>query len=70
LVVGYPPCPRLEAFCDFIPAKFGLVVVIGTLPIPENYFLTHLALGTWSSASWQDRILNILPAWEMRLAYD
>jgi predicted metal-binding protein len=21
LVVGYPPCPRLQAFCDFIPAQ-------------------------------------------------
>lgn len=70
LVVGYPPCPRLEAFCDFIPAKFGLEVVIGTHPIPENYFLTHQSLGSWASARWQDRIQNILPAREMRLAYD
>ena len=48
LVVGYPPCPRLEAFCDFIPAKYQLEVVIGTHPIPQNYYMMHQRLGTGS----------------------
>ncbi len=70
LVVGYPPCPRLEAFCNYIPAKYELGVVIGTHPIPQNYFLTHKRLGTWQSDKWQDRIKHVLPEVEMRLAYD
>ncbi len=70
LVVGYPPCPRLDAFCKFIPEKYGLEVVIGTHPIPQNYHLTHQALGTWQSARWQERIKHILTDKEMRLAYD
>jgi predicted metal-binding protein len=70
LVVGYPPCPRLEAFCNFIPAKYGLDVVIGTHPIPQNYYLTHKGLGTWQSAKWQHRIRHVLPDKKMRLAYD
>ncbi len=49
LVVGYPPCQRLKAFCEFIPAKYGLDVVIGTHPIRQNYYLTHQNLGTWHS---------------------
>ena len=70
LVVGYPPCPRLEAFCKYIPAKYGLEVVIGTHPIPQNYLLTHERLGTWQSDIWQNRIKHVLPDKEMRLAYD
>ena len=70
LVVGYPPCPHLDAFRDFIPAKFGLEVVIGTHPIPENYYRTHRDLGTWQSAAWQERIENVVNDSEMRRAYD
>jgi predicted metal-binding protein len=70
LVVGYPPCPHLEDFCAFIPAKYGLEVVIGTHPIPENYYLTHQHLGTWRSDKWQSLIQEVLPGQAMRLAYD
>jgi len=70
LVVGYPPCPRLEAFCDYIPAAFGLEVVIGTHPIPEGYHRTHQVLGTWQSAAWQERIKHVLADEETRRAYD
>jgi predicted metal-binding protein len=70
LAVGYPPCPRLQSFREFIPAKFGLEVVIGTHPIPQNYYLTHQALGTWQSARWQELIQHILTDQEVRLAYD
>jgi hypothetical protein len=70
LVVGYPPCPHLEDFCEFIPAEYGLEVVIGTHPIPENYYLTHQELGTWQSARWQELIADVLPDKAMRLAYD
>ncbi len=70
LVVGYPPCPHLDAFCDFIPAKYGLEVVVGTHPIPENYYLTHQELGTWKSAHWQDHIQLVLTERTTRLEYD
>ena len=70
LVVGYPPCPRLQAFCAFIPEKFGLEVVVGTHPIPQNYYLTHLALGTWQSAVWQRLVEHVLTDEQTRLAYD
>jgi predicted metal-binding protein len=70
LVVGYPPCPRLEDFRKFIPAKYGLEVVIGTHPIPQNYYLTHQDLRTWRSANWQNRIEHVLNDEEIRRAYD
>jgi predicted metal-binding protein len=70
LVVGYPPCPRLQHFREFIPARYGLEVVVGTHPIPQNYYLTHSALGTWRSAGWQKIIQPVLADEETRLAYD
>ena len=70
LVVGYPPCPHLDAFCAFIPARYQLEVVIGTHPIPQNYYLTHQRLGTWQTAGWQERIQQVLTDEPTRLAYD
>lgn len=70
LVVGYPPCPRLNAFCDFIPQKFGVEVIIGTHPIPQNYYLNHQELNTWKSDLWKNRIAHVLTDEKMRLSYD
>lgn len=70
LIVGYPPCPRVQAFSDFIPVKYGLEVVLGTHPIPQKYYLTHRELGTWGSSGWQARIEPVLTDEETRLAYD
>ncbi len=70
LVVGYPPCPYLEAFTQFIPAKYNIPVVIGTHPIPTSYFETHTRLGTWKSGSWHAIIQNILTDEETRKAYN
>ena len=70
LVVGYPPCPQLQVFCEFIPAKFGLEVVVGTHPIPQNYYLTHQTLGTWKTAGWQTLVQPVLTDQTTRLAYD
>jgi len=69
-LVGYPPCPRLQAFCDFIPAKYGLEVVVGTHPIPQNYYLTHEQLHTWDSPKWQKLIAKVLTDETTRKAYD
>lgn len=70
LIVGYPPCPRLRAFTEFIPAKYGLDVVAGTHPIPQKYFLTHWKLGTWESTGSQELIRHVIADEETRLAYD
>ena len=51
LVVGYPPCPGSMRSGEFLPAKYGLEVVVGTHPIPQNYYQTHQRLGTWDSVT-------------------
>lgn len=70
LVVGYPPCPWLDTFCDFIPIKYQLEVVLGTHPIPQNYYLTHQQLGTWASEKEQRRIQPTLTDEKIRQLYD
>lgn len=69
-VVGYPPCPHLAHFLDFIPAKYGIPVVVGTHPIPEKYYLTHQACGTWADAKWATWLKPTLGDRTTRLAYD
>ena len=70
LVVGYPPCPRITIFKDFIEEKYGLKVVYGTHPIPQKYFITHSNLKTWDSPRWQEIIKPTLADEKTRLAYD
>ncbi len=70
LVVGYPPCPRLDYFREFIPRKFGMEVVVGTHPIPEKYNLIHEDLGTWPTMAAREDLQDLLADQETRLAYD
>ncbi len=70
LIVGYPPCPRINAFMEFIPAKYDMEVVAGTHPIPKSYFITHGELGTWGSETQQKLIRDVLTDEETRLAYN
>jgi predicted metal-binding protein len=47
LVVGYPPCPHIRQFKEFIEIHYGLPVVVGTHPIPLKYLETHSKLSFW-----------------------
>jgi len=42
----------------------------GTHPIPQNYYETHTALGTWNSPRWTEIIQPTLADEETRLLYD
>lgn len=53
LVVGYPPCPNLRRFKEFIETKYGLPVVVGTHPIPLKYMTAHEKLSFWKTAEMQ-----------------
>ena len=70
LLVGYPPCPFIDDFKRFIEEKYGMEVVLGTHPIPQNYYETHQALGTWESPAWRERVRWTLTDETMRRAYD
>jgi len=70
MLVGYPPCPHIEAFRRFIPEKYGMEVVVGTHPIPQKYCLTHAQLGTWQAEEWKPLLKPTLADEATRLAYD
>jgi len=70
LVVGYPPCPWLDTFRTFIPAKYGMEVVVGTHPVPQNYFLTHTELGTWSAEEMGGELGPLLADADVRADWD
>jgi len=67
LVVGYPPCPRLDYFKEFIEERYGIPVVYGTHPIPEKYVKVHRNLPSWPVLESKD---ILMATEEIRLAYD
>ncbi len=69
-VVGYPPCPYITHFKEFIESKYKISVVIGTHPIPQKYFLTHSKMNTWRSSEWQEFIKPTLVDEDLRKEYD
>lgn len=70
LIVGYPPCPSIEYFHDFIKERYNVEVVYGTHPIPQKYYLMHKKLKTWDSSKWQEIIKDTLPEEKTRISYD
>lgn len=70
LVVGYPPCPYITFFRDFIQTRYGMRVVIGTHPIPQKYYDVHMKLKTWESPEWEEIIQPTLTDEKTRLAYN
>lgn len=70
LVVGYPPCPHIDDFINFVKQKYGVGVVVGTHPIPQGYYITHSALVTWNSSKWKEKTKYILTDEETRLKYN
>jgi predicted metal-binding protein len=54
LVVGYPPCPYIREFKEFIETCYGLPVVVGTHPIPLKYLEAHRKLPFWENANMEE----------------
>ncbi len=70
LVVGYPPCPYIRTFKEFLEARHGVRVVVGTHPIPKKYLDMHERLGTWTDPSWGPLLEPTMADEATRAAYD
>jgi len=70
LIVGYPPCPYIDTFRDFMQHRYGVKVVLGTHPIPRKYLELHTKLGTWEDPSWNERLAPTMADEATRVAYD
>lgn len=69
-VVGYPPCPSIIHFSDFIRKRYDMDVVVGTHPIPQKYYDLHRSLRTWDSPEWAEIIQPTLTDEKIRLSYN
>jgi len=56
LLVGYPPCPYIDSFTNFLENRYNVKVILGTHPIPQKYLDMHTQLGTWEDPCWQSRL--------------
>ncbi len=70
MLVGYPPCPRIDTFKNYLQTKYGVKVVLGTHPIPQKYFEMHQKLGSWDGPVWKERLVWALKDEETRKAYN
>lgn len=69
-LVGYPPCPSIEYFVQFMEERYKVRVVVGTHPIPEKYLTLHNRLGTWKAPEWKQLLAGCLSDEETRKAYN
>jgi predicted metal-binding protein len=60
LVVGYPPCPHIREFKEFIENRYKLPVVIGTHPIPLKYLEAHRKLSFWDDMNMEELAAHLL----------
>ena len=70
LIVGYPPCPNIVTFKDFLEARYDVKVAVGTHPIPQKYLDMHTRLGTWEDPSWRSLIKSTMSDEVIRKAYN
>ncbi len=69
-IVGYPPCPYIEYFKNYITARYKTKVVLGTHPIPQKYYEIHHKLETWHSSKYQEIIQATFADEVTRKAYN
>jgi predicted metal-binding protein len=71
LVVGYPPCPNIRRFKEFIETAYGIPVVIGTHPIPQKYMEKHERLTFWKETKMAELTPDLfLESREIKVAYN
>ena len=69
-LVGYPPCPYIQTFKDFLEKRHNVKVVVGTHPIPQKYLDMHTKLDTWADPKWKHLLEPTLTDETTRLDYD
>lgn len=60
MIVGYPPCPRIKQFKEFIESYYNVPVVLGTHPVPLKYFDAHDKLSFWDKMKMCDIAKHML----------
>jgi len=69
-LVGYPPCPYINTFKQFLEFRYSVEVVLGTHPIPQKYLDMHQKLGTWQDPAWEELLKDTMCDEATRIAYN
>jgi len=69
-LVGYPPCPYINTFNQFLEFRYSVEVVLGTHPIPQKYLDMHQKLGTWQDPAWEELLKDTMCDEATRIAYN
>jgi len=69
-LAGYPPCPYIRDFIQYIENYVGLPVVVGTHPMPKNYIDAHEAAGDWDRLNVREFLEPLVNNQKASLAYD
>jgi predicted metal-binding protein len=69
-LAGYPACPYIGDFVNYIEKYVGLPVVVGSHPMPQNYINAHEEYGDWDRDGVRDYLKNVLGDREAALKYD
>jgi predicted metal-binding protein len=70
MIVGYPPCLYIDYLKNYVEQRFKMKVVVGTHPIPEKYYMTHMKINTDNIPGWNELIQPVLKEKNIRVAYD
>ena len=69
-LAGYPPCPYLKDFIQYIEGYVGLPVIVGSHPMPTNYIDAHLKAGDWDRPDLQEYLHALTDDPQASLRYD
>jgi len=53
-VVGYPPCPYIRQFKEFIETHYKVPCIVGTHPIPQKYMDVHEITSFWEKENMKE----------------
>lgn len=70
LVLGYPPCPYIEAYKNFLEKRDNVKVVLGTHHIPQKYLDMYTQLGTWKDPIWKSLLETTMTDEMTRRSYN
>lgn len=69
-LAGYPACPYIGDFIQYIEKVVGLPVVIGTHPMPQNYIDAHEKAGDWERDDVRKYLKGLVEDREASQKYD
>ena len=69
-LAGYPACPYIGDFIQYIEKVVGLPVVIGTHPMPQNYIDAHEKAEDWERDDVRKYLKGLVEDREASQKYD